>query len=627
MNSNLSRPYNIPRGSILGIAALTMLVAAMMSPSLLAQDNYIVKVDNFRKNELYCKGFKVLEPTNVQIKAIGSKHKNDDNMAGYAWIMRSGNLQPVWVMEEGNTDRYGSDHELRIYDSRFELEPGEYEAYFYAGIPSGFDSFNFKFDFSQLEDLLDQIADELDNSEENRQEAEKKLKKLRDEFGQGNLKVFVDSDDKSSDELVDKYSLQISGDSDQITGASCNYKSDEVIAEILRPENNEYTSVGFTLTKPMEVEIAALGEVVGWSDTYADYGWIINASTRDRVWSMADTHLRWAGGAEKNKYVQESVSLDKGDYLLYYVTDDSHTYDDWNAAPPYKPEAYGIRVSATEKDDLKHVKPFRDTYSREPLLAIVGAHDDFLEVKPFEVEKPTDVRVYAIGEYTGNVDRNEPWADYAWIEQLDQPELVWQMKGRDSEPAGGAKKNRLVDRLIHLQKGKYLLGYVTDDSHSYGDWNASPPYDQKNYGVTLFPPSQNFDRSIVRELPAAEENQNVLAQLTRIGDDADVSKDFQLDKPTRVRIIALGEGKDGQMYDYGWIEDRSNGDIVWEMTYRKTDNAGGADKNRMVDTDIMLDQGKYTVHYVSDGSHSFGRWNAAPPRFAERWGITVTYAK
>ncbi len=623
---SLNQAYS-QRRETLGIVITAILLSALLSPSLFAQDDYIVKVDNFRTDELYCKGFRVLEPTSIKIRAIGAANDNgDEEMAGYAWIMRTGSLRPVWVMEERNTDPYENDDMLRIYDSQFELEPGEYEAYFYAGEPGGFGSFDFKFSLETLEEILDELARELDASERDREEAEEELEKLREELRNNDHNVQIYSG-RHDDELIDQYSLRISGDSKLITGASCNYYSDQVVAELLRPDHNEYTSIGFTLTEPLDVQLAALGEVADWSETFADYGWLINASTRERVWSMADARLRWAGGAKKNKFVEETLHLDKGDYLLYYVTDDSHAYDDWNAAPPYKPEAYGIRINALNRDDLKYVKPFRDTYSREPLIAIVGARDDFLEVEPFEVTKPADVRIYAIGEYTGDFGHDEPWADYAWIERLDEPDIVWSMSGRDSEPAGGAKKNRLVDQVVHLPQGQYLLGYVTDDSHAYGDWNASPPYDQKNYGVTIFPPDKNFDRSVVRKLTSVEESDDILAQLTRIGDDADVSRDFELKEPTRVRVIALGEGTGGKMYDYGWIENRSNGDIVWEMTYRKSDAAGGADKNRMVDTKIMLDKGRYTVRYVSDGSHSFGRWNASPPKFAQRWGITVTLAR
>ena len=71
-------------------------------------------------------------------------------------------------------------------------------------------------------------------------------------------------------------------------------------------------------------------------------------------------------------------------------------------------------------------------------------------------------------------------------------------------------------------------------------------------------------------------------------------------------MFALGEGLHGTMYDYGWIEESETGKVVWEMTFKMTDHGGGADKNRLVDTDILLKKGKYTLHYISDDSHSYG---------------------
>jgi hypothetical protein len=40
------------------------------------------------------------------------------------------------------------------------------------------------------------------------------------------------------------------------------------------------------------------------------------------------------------------------------------------------------------------------------------------------------------------------------------------------------------DRLL-LPAGEYYVIYETDDSHAFGDWNDSPPYDQMNYGITI----------------------------------------------------------------------------------------------------------------------------------------------
>jgi hypothetical protein len=59
------------------------------------------------------------------------------------------------------------------------------------------------------------------------------------------------------------------------------------------------------------------------------------------------------------------------------------------------------------------------------------------------------------------------------------------MTYRKTQHAGGARKNRLFSGTIVLEKGEYDVHYVTDDSHSYMDWNATPPDDQESYGITL----------------------------------------------------------------------------------------------------------------------------------------------
>jgi hypothetical protein len=37
-----------------------------------------------------------------------------------------------------------------------------------------------------------------------------------------------------------------------------------------------------------------------------------------------------------------------------------------------------------------------------------------------------------------------------------------------------------------LKAGKYIVHYQTDDSHAFGDWNADPPLDQTNWGITIY---------------------------------------------------------------------------------------------------------------------------------------------
>ena len=83
-----------------------------------------------------------------------------------------------------------------------------------------------------------------------------------------------------------------------------------------------------------------------------------------------------------------------------------------------------------------------------------------------------------------------------------------------------------------------------------------------------------------------------------------------------------GEGDRDDMYDYGWIEDK-RGRVIWEMTYQNTEHAGGALKNRLFNDLIILDEGEYKVHFVTDGSHSFKKWNSNPPYDPFHWGIMV----
>ena len=80
---------------------------------------------------------------------------------------------------------------------------------------------------------------------------------------------------------------------------------------------------------------------------------------------------------------------------------------------------------------------------------------------------------------------------------------------------------------------------------------------------------------------------------------------------------------DGEMFDYGWIAEAGSHDVVWQMNYDMTFHAGGARKNRMVNTTITLGAGRYELHFASDDSHSYDDWNMDPPDDPTMWGITV----
>ena len=245
-------------------------------------------------------------------------------------------------------------------------------------------------------------------------------------------------------------------------------------------------------------------------------------------------------------------------------------------------------------------------------------NSDYLS-QGFSLKKDARLRVYAIGERDNS---RRSMADYGTIMDASTREKVWTMDVDRTSHAGGASKNQYIDEIITLPRGNYVVTYTTDDSHTYDDWNSDPPYDKEHYGITVMGVGEKWDPSIVSKY-TEERDKNLIAQIIRPGDNVDASRPFTLDKATRLRVYAIGEGMGREMDDYGWIEDARTGTVVWEMTYRMTFHAGGDRKNRMVNTTILLDRGDYRLRYKSDDSHSFGDWNADPPDDQQYWGITL----
>jgi hypothetical protein len=129
----------------------------------------------------------------------------------------------------------------------------------------------------------------------------------------------------------------------------------------------------------------------------------------------------------------------------------------------------------------------------------------------------------------------------------------------------------------------------------------------------------------LKPLPEDLARKSAIAQIIGVADNADRTIEFNLAQDKQVRIFAAGEGQGGQMFDYGWIESAETGKAVWEMKEPETTHAGGATKNRKVDSVVTLPAGKYRLRYKSDESHSFDNWNALPPDI-NFWGIAL-YAK
>jgi len=383
-----------------------------------------------------------------------------------------------------------------------------------------------------------------------------------------------------------------------------------------RLPRNSFERVGFTVTAPTDVEIYAIGEATGGEAH--DYGWLANVETGEVLWMLDPVASRHAGGAEKNRMDRAIISLPPGSYSASSVTDGSHDAAGWNAAPPYDPEYWGLTIRTVLPDREIEVHPYRPTPIKDAFVSLVGIGDDKLVSQGFTLTRPMDVRIVALGEAMG-----ETMYDYGWILDADSHRPVWTMQFESTGPAGGSSKNRAVDETISLDAGNYTVYYVTDGSHSFGDWNATPPMEPDHWGITLVPSAGVSIEELVQPFDAYP-NVPAVAALVGIGDDESRAQQFILERSTTVRVYALGEGSGGDMYDYAWIEAAGTGRAVWQMTYEETEHAGGATKNRVFDGTITLPAGEYILHYESDGSHSLEDWNAAAPYDPLSWGVRLT---
>jgi hypothetical protein len=538
--------------------------------------------------------FSVNRQAGVTVEAVGAGLKAGEYWFAYPWILDARTRQLVWSMAEEITDPVGGSKWLREYDDKITLRPGSYELIYYAGPPY----YYFGFGSGDLKELLDGLGGWFEKG-----------------------KADFPDDEDIRDDLAPRYLVRLTSEAELRVEDSPGQR--RAVITLVHPGNDSYRKVDFALTDDCDLEVYCVGEFAGSAESMVDGGWIVDVKTHARVWDMAERNTDHAGGAAKNRRFHENVRLKRGEYTAYYVTDDSHTWDDWNAPPPIDPEAWGLQIFPARDSDAGKIESRAARASETPLLRLTGIGDNELVSETFRLKESVPFRVYAIGEYDQYSDR---MADYAWITRADDRTKIWAMSGANTDPAGGASKNRQFDGLVELSAGDYSVYFVSDGSHSEGSgWNSSPPYDQKAYGVSIYAGTPDFDRSAFMLIAKSDvRTPGLLAAITEVGDDAEESRRFTLASPTRVRIHALGEGSRSGLVDYGWIADARTGDVVWEMTYRKTSHAGGSDKNREVDQVILLDKGEYILHYESDDSHSFPDWNTTPPHDPMAWGITVS---
>lgn len=566
-----------PSGARFGyFAALTIFSFQLVN----AQAPIIAEIKGASLDEVSVVGFVLTEKQSVSIEGLGYKGKGKW-WGTRAWILNSDTREVVWQSTKAGTkDRRAG---MQEFSDAVDLFAGKYELYFSA-YP------HLAFNVRGIADLLEELS------------------------------VWIFDWSPVTDDLKKLY-IVVRGkgqrvESEKVAGLRTGFLQNAIVS-ITDLGSHENRREGFTLEKPTEVDIYALGELR--DDGSFDYGWIINARTGERVWKMTMENTNDAGGAEKNRIARTSLSLSPGSYVAFYVTDDSHGPGEWNAAPPFDPALWGITIRLKDQSARRYVKPYTYTATEKKnvIIELIRVRDNEIRSKGFSLNRPMKLRIYSLGE-----GRNGRMYDYGWIIDPKTHKRFWSMDYKRTEHAGGGDKNRLIDETVSFEKGKYLVYYSTDDSHSYRSWNTSSPSDPEHWGITISTVEENVKSGDVSSFDP-EDQQEAIARLAPMGDWERAKSRFRLEADTRVRIYALGEGDRRDMYDHGFIEDAPTGRVVWEMKYDRTAHAGGARKNRLADETILLAAGEYILRYVSDGSHSSDGWNDTPPYDIGNWGITV----
>lgn len=451
------------------LLASLVLTATAWTP-LPAQEKSVVSLKEFVSTEVRGKGFSLPKPMKVHVYAKGGgatsrdRWLSDGPLFAYGWILNAATREVVWQMGGANLRRDGR---FVVSDQYIDLPKGDYEAYFsnhgYQG-SAYFARWSMNIDRRHLD------------REEGRPTEERNF--FRRLFRADTFSQIRNWKEQAANYGFEIYVPTQAAGEVKTSVAPTPWKN--ILVSLTKTSDNCSLSRGFRVLKPVTLHLYALGEGHKEEGMY-DYGWIIDARTRKRVWEMDPARTQYAGGAQKNRRTVDKVTLAPGDYIAYYATDGSHSPSDWNAAPPCDPFLYGLTLSVPSDAELSHVALADIKEAGAVIAELVRVRNDRSPATNFTLKAAQKVRVYAIGEGDG-----DELADYGWIEDTKTGKEVWTMSKEGLHHAGGAYKNRVADEVITLPKGTYTLRFKTDDSHAYGRWNADPPRDQERYGITVF---------------------------------------------------------------------------------------------------------------------------------------------
>ena len=379
------------------------------------------------------------------------------------------------------------------------------------------------------------------------------------------------------------------------------------------------------------------------SPPLAAYGWILDQSTREVVWSMDEARtIRRGRGLTAE--VSDSITLDAGQYEVYFTSYGNQPGDrsrrsffesirgeyDWRSDARYW--HFVLNIVDGKDTDARAVHRNDDEARRIPGQTVLWSSGPVesrtSEQYLFEVKNDTKIQIRSAGEFSSDAN------DRGKVENVVDGEIVWELTRSNSKPAGGLEQNRLAVSEVELEPGIYLASYETDATHAYRDWRGNPPYDPYSWGLSLS--LSNSAEGISAFDPWAD--RTPVVAMMPAENDAFKATTFSIEQSEQIMIYAMGEIKRNDRYDYAWIElmsgsienepfDERRGPnseaTVWEMQFDDSEPAGGHYSNRKTIAFLDLSPGTYTLFYRTDESHAYEDWRNGEPEHGERWGVAL----
>ena len=310
-----------------GVSLFTAMPEAVQPVDPWEDQEPFIRIDRVGDNERHIARFRVRAPTRIAVYALGEM--GDDDRYDYATITAGPSERVVWEMTQARSLPAGGRNNRREL-AFLDLPPGLYtvtyqtdDSHSYAGWTHGEPDYPERWGVTLFH-----------------------IDKDTDPFAIEVLTVdreaFIEVPDAEGDSTFALAAPAQPVDRGQFPGGGA---PEAPLVDLTGLGNRERVSAPFTFDGEGFLRIRAVGEV-SLSGQY-DYGWIENAETGETVWEMTWQNTIPAGGDDRNRMFVGTLSLAPGAYTVYFTTDFSHAYGDFEDSAPNDPEAWGIRVFAS----------------------------------------------------------------------------------------------------------------------------------------------------------------------------------------------------------------------------------------------------------------------------------------